>query len=122
MAENDEYYKELVAKQQELLVTLISPKKQPDNSGEIEKLQKRFATFSQSLALIRQEIRFIKQQLLKMQTEFNNFKNELILSKLSNEDFAEVERHPEEINQPTLMEDIAEPLSQQILNERVDDV
>ena len=57
-----------------------------------------------------------------MQTEFNNFKNELILSKLSNEDFAEVERHPEEINQPTLMEDIAEPLSQQILNERVDDV
>ena len=26
MAENDEYYKELVAKQQELLVTLISPK------------------------------------------------------------------------------------------------
>ena len=61
MAENDEYYKELVAKQQELLITLISPKKQPDNSGEIEKIQKRFATFSQSLALIRQEIRFIKQ-------------------------------------------------------------
>ena len=63
MAENPEYYQELVAKQQELLVTLISPKKQIDHSGEIEKIKKRLCTFSQLIASMRQEIRLLQKQL-----------------------------------------------------------
>ena len=115
MAENDEYYKEIVEKQRELLITLISTKKKHDYSSEIANLQKRFASFSHAVASIRLELGSIKRQLSKIETELSNIKNEITLNKLiTNEDFSNLERHLEENNQSTWIDEIAEPLSQQI--------
>ena len=77
MAENPQYYQELVAKQQELLVSLISPKKEIDHSREIENIKKRLCTFSQSLASMRQEIRLLRKQLSEIKAEVNNIHNEI---------------------------------------------
>ena len=83
MAENDEYYKEIKEKQQELLITLISPKKKHDYSSEIANLQKRFASFSLVVASIRVELGSIKRQLSKIETELINIKNEITLNNLT---------------------------------------
>ena len=107
MAENSEYYQELVAKQQELLVTLFSPKKQINHSGEIEKLKKRLCTFSQLIASTKRDIRLIQKQLSEIQAEVNYIKNEVIMNKITNEDFSFIEKQPEEITQSR---EIPEPI------------
>ena len=55
MAENTDYYKDLVTKQQDLLYTLINPNKATNSTtaagvSENVKFKKRFAEFPKSIA------------------------------------------------------------------------